>query len=74
MPSHRGTAPTTLERLVAGSSLFTLGLRYFVHAGLTLGDLLAVVLAAVWIGSLRRYSFARSFFGLRAKLPLQRFY
>ena len=52
---------TTLERLTACAALFALGVRQVLHAGVTVGDLLSIALAAVWLGRLRQYPFARAF-------------
>src|SRR4051812_100103 len=55
--SDQGSARESagIERFAAMTVLVALGLRQFVHSGVTSGFLLAIVLCPVWVIVLRRY-------------------
>lgn len=62
-PSDGPTPPAdrwpAIAQWVAGFTLFLIGMRQSVHAGLTTGYILAALLAPLWLPILRRYRGAR---------------
>ena len=61
-PYFAGHAWQMLEKFVAFTALFLLGLRQFIEVGFTTGYIVALLLIPVWIGHLRFYWGARFLF------------
>ncbi len=55
-----------LERIIGALVAFLLGLHFIVHAGVGLGDALALLLLPVWIPVLKRYRGSRIFLAVGA--------
>jgi hypothetical protein len=58
-PSARPALAASIARYAAIATMVALGMRQFVQSGATTGYLIALLLAPVWLGTLRRYRGAR---------------